>query len=370
MSERAAYILLYSANLVFIVTHLYGWLLKWFYRPKAYLEDFQQLFPAYREVGVLYLMQVMEIPYLLQIGDRNALLYVNAFAVLFYSLQMLVMCQGYFFTQAKRRWRDYLAFLPAVLILLPLLLQALHVVTLPAGHRLWTFVGVSIVFAVYFWMSVRMALRIGRAVKQVNEASYADRADFPVRLAQYLQWVPTIVCVMMAVNFYADSAPLKAVRDVWFSLVSVWFCIFTLNPRRKVFTPQEEEIIEQIERTDDSAFLVNDDRFDEMRDQLDRLMTDDHIFTEPHITIDTLVARLSSNPKYIAEVIKRSGYQSFYDMICRHRVNHAIKLISEHPDEKLFIIAEQCGFSSPSSMTRAFKQQGKPVPSTFRTKQE
>ena len=27
------YLVLFSANLAFIVTHIYGWLLKWFYRP-------------------------------------------------------------------------------------------------------------------------------------------------------------------------------------------------------------------------------------------------------------------------------------------------------------------------------------------------
>ena len=40
------YIILFSANLAFIVTHLYGWLLKWFYKPEAYREHFHELFPA------------------------------------------------------------------------------------------------------------------------------------------------------------------------------------------------------------------------------------------------------------------------------------------------------------------------------------
>ncbi len=29
------HIILFSANLAFIVTHLYSWLLKWFYRPEG-----------------------------------------------------------------------------------------------------------------------------------------------------------------------------------------------------------------------------------------------------------------------------------------------------------------------------------------------
>ena len=78
--------LLFAANLTFILTNLYGWLLKWFYKPKAYHEDFNQLFPAYRSVGWLYLLQAFELPYLLHVGQPEALLYVNAFALLVYPI--------------------------------------------------------------------------------------------------------------------------------------------------------------------------------------------------------------------------------------------------------------------------------------------
>ena len=373
ISSGASHMLFYSVNLVFIVVHLYGWLLKWFYRPTAYSDNFKELFPAYREVGILYLMQVMELPYLLQVCNPDALLYVNAFAVLFYSLQMLVMCEGYFFPLVTRRRRDYLAFLPAVVVILPLLLQALGLVVLPDGHRPWVFAAVTIVFAAYFAMSVRMALKIGRTVRQVNEASYADKADFPVRLAQFLQWVPTVVCVILAVNFYADNSVVKALRDVLFTAVSIWFCIFTLNPRRKVFSSQEQEIIEQIEEIEEMEraevpFRLSGGRYEELSRQLEGLLTDERIFTEPHITIDSLMQRMGTNANYLAEVIRRNGYRSFYDMICLHRVRHAIRLIQQTPDAKLLVIAEQCGFSSPSSMAKAFKQQGQPAPSSFRKK--
>ena len=47
------YQLLFAANLAFILTNVYGWVLKWFYRPRAYDEEFQRLFPAQRSVGTL-----------------------------------------------------------------------------------------------------------------------------------------------------------------------------------------------------------------------------------------------------------------------------------------------------------------------------
>ena len=113
IDSNATYLLLFGANLTFIVTHLYSWLLKWFYRPKAYSENFGELFPAYRAVGALYLMQVLEVPYLLQVGNADALLYVNAFALLLYTLQMIVICECYFFPNVNHRRKDYCVFIPA-----------------------------------------------------------------------------------------------------------------------------------------------------------------------------------------------------------------------------------------------------------------
>ena len=360
------YIILYTANLAFILTNLYGWLLKWFYRPRAYDEHFHELFPAQRSVGVLYLLQVLELPYLMQIGNANALIYANAFALLFFPLQMLVMCEGYFFPCTRRKHNGYWPFIPAVMVLLPLFLQALRLVSLPTGYKMWVFIVVGLVFLIYFWMNIKMALRIGDKMRRVNEATYADSDDFPSRFARIIQWVPTIICVFMAVNFFADHPMVKAVRDIVFTFVNIWFCIFTLNPWRKVFTPREEEIIKQMEQNVITTNRLPDDRFDELSQRLENLLIKDCVFTEPHITIDTLTQRLGTNANYLAEVIHRSGYQSFYDMICQHRVRHAISLIHQRPNELLHIIAEECGFSSQASMSKAFKSQGKDSPSKYK----
>ena len=369
MNERTIYLILFTANLTFIVTNLYGWILKWFYRPKAYREQFHELFPAQRAVGLIYLIQILEIPYLVQIGNPDALLYVNSFSVLIFSLQMLVMCEKYFFPRAVHRKREYTIFIPGVIILLPLFLQTVHLIDLPDGYRPWVFGIVSVVFLFYFTLNLKMALRIGRMVKQVNEAAYSDSDDFPVRFAKYIQWVPTLVCVLLFTNFWFDNIWAKFVRDLIFIFANVWFCIFTLNPWRKAFSKREEEMIEQMEQPDNAAYRLSDKRSKELCNKLEDMLIKEHIFTEPHITIDMLIQRLGTNSKYITEIIRRSGYQSFYDMICQHRVRHAISLIHQNPDERLHIIADQCGFSSPSSMAKAFQSQGKPAPSSFKSQE-
>lgn len=357
------YLVLFSANLAFIVTHLYGWLLKWFYKPEAYREHFHELFPAQRAVGVIYLLQLFELPYLLHIGEPDALLYVNAFSLLFFSIQMLVMCEGYFFPEKKHGFSEHWIFLPAVAVLLPMLLQAMNVISLPDGWRVWAVGAVSVIFLAYFWLSVREAMKIRNAVRRANEEKYADSDDFPVRFANLIRWVPTLVLIFLAINFYADNMWVKFGRDILFIGANVWFCVLTLNPWRKVGAPESAEVPEVSESQEQRE---KNGRYDDLVQRLERLLVEDKIFTEPHITSDVLIGRLGTNSKYLAEVIRRSGYQSFYDMISQHRVRHAISLIHQHPERRLADIADQCGFSSQASMTKAFKTQGKETPSSYR----
>ena len=348
---------------MFIVTHLYGWLLKWFYKPRAYREHFRQLFPAQRSVGVIYLLQVFEIPYLLQIGDADALLFVNAFSLLFFSLQMLIMCELYFFPEKSHPFKDYWFIIPAFIVLMPLFLQAIHVVAFPRYWSMIFYLIVNAIFAVFFGRSIRMALKIGRAVQRFNEDTYSDSDDFPVHFANIIKWVPTIILILLAINFYAGDLWVKFVRDILFTGASVWFCIFTLNPWRNLSSPDYSDVSNDSESVDT---FRRDERFEELAQHLEDLLLKNRIFTEQHITSDILVSRLGTNTKYLTEVIKRSGYASFYDMISQHRVRHAIALISQHPDRRLSEIAADCGFASPASMSKAFVAQGKPAPSTFK----
>ena len=314
-------------------------------------------------MGVIYLLQLLELPYLLQIGDSDALLYVNTFALMCFSFQMIVMCEGYFFPKVHHHRKDFIGLiLPATIVVVPLLVQSIfHFdVSSVVGNRFQTivFIAVSLVLGHYLWRNISMAQKIGRAIREVNEATYADSDDFPIRFAQFIQWVPTMVLVLLAINFYANDPWVKFVRDVLFIGANVTFCIFTLNPWRKGFSQNEDEV--------DEDDIMNEKRYKDLANRLNQLLTDEHIYTQQHLDSNLLVQRLGTNPTYLTEAIHRCGYQSFYDMINQHRVRHAISLIHQSPDLLLQDIAEQCGFSSASNMTKVFNSQGKPSPSTFR----
>lgn len=96
MRGDITHILFYSFNLTLIVTNIYGWLLKRFFVPDAYKENVQDLYPAQRSVAQFYLLQLFELPYLLMIGQPEALFYVNGSGLLVFSSFILVMVNRYF----------------------------------------------------------------------------------------------------------------------------------------------------------------------------------------------------------------------------------------------------------------------------------
>ena len=299
------YQLFFAANLAFILTNVYGWVLKWFYRPRAYDEEFQRLFPAQRSVGTLYLLQALELPYLIQLGLAatsatdptfdSALLYANTFALLIFPIQMLIMCESYFFPSKKHPPLHYLLYLPAALLLALLLPSALGLAVLPAAVIPWVKAATALVFLIYFWRSVRMAQKIGNAIRDASEQAYADEDDFPVRFAGRIQWLPIGICAAMAINYLVDDPTFKAVRDVIFTGINVWFCILTLNPWRTVLSPAADRIIQQIDseaETDETTVentppidrSLSEARLDDLASRLDqrRVPAPRHQHQVPH----------------------------------------------------------------------------------------
>ena len=119
--------LFFAATLTFIVVSLFGWIIKWFYRPRAYRDHFEALFPGQFYVGLLFLIQVFEFPYLLELGDDKALRYSNAFSLLITPPVMLFICDKFFFPKTKTKFKEFTLFIPAVILFVIFLLRSLGV---------------------------------------------------------------------------------------------------------------------------------------------------------------------------------------------------------------------------------------------------
>ena len=75
---------------------------------------------------------------------------------------------------------------------------------------------------------------------------------------------------------------------------------------------------------------------------------------------------LNENPHYVSQVISQDLRTSFYELVNRHRIAEAKRLLHADPDETVLSIAMNVGFNSKSAFHAAFRRCTGITPSEFR----
>lgn len=361
-------LIFFTTNIVLIAVSLYSCIIKWFFRPKAYREHFDRLFPGQFWVGLLFLLQLLEIPYMFEIENVKALRYANALTMLLTPPILLIICRKYFFPDKKGSKLELIMFVPALLMLVVFFLRVTKVLVLSDIGKAVVIWGAFIVFLVFFAMTISMALKIRKLSFGVDTLEYSDSEDFSHTFANYVMRLPTLICIVLGINYLCNDQWVKFATDIFSILITVGFVMFTLDPWREIEFVKEKRVYNAIVDVVESKSKrrMSDARFEQLRDRLIKLFEEKEIFLTPHLSLEILLKELSTNRNYLGETIARSGYKSFYDMVNSYRVKYAVRLIQEEPEIKMVEVAYRSGFASATSMNKAFVSQGMPVPSQHR----
>ena len=366
-------LLFFAVNLVFIVTNVYGWLLKRFFVPEAYRSNMRELFPAQQLVANFYLLQLLEVPYLLMVGQPEALFYANGTALLLFSSYMLIMVRSYFFLESPTRFRLVVFLLPVWLCWIAMLLPVFGVVEFSVAFRQLMTTVVLALFLGYLFLMDRFRKQLVRRMRELDEDEYSNEADFPATFARSIMWLPLIICTLLVVNFLANNPFVKLARDLIFTFINVWFAIYTLNPHRKVRqlpmelqqkVELEEKEAEEAE-TEDPKRRLNEEQRQQMESCLLALVREEKLYLNDHLSMNDLVKRLHTNKTYLSEVIAHSEFGSFYQLINTLRIDHACWMLGEDPNLKMEQVALASGFSSGSAFSQVFKRIKGVSPSEF-----
>lgn len=370
MNDVTSYLFLCSANFIFILTNLYGWILKAFYRAEPYRDNYDNLFPSQKANAAIYLLQLFEIPYLLMLPNPKALFYVNAFSILIFSSLTVVMCDSYFFLKRKRKWQFVRYFLPVMLLVSYLLLAAMEIIPTTKDTYRVAFWIVTIVFLYYVTHLLLIRQKIRRSIRVVDEGVYSNSDDFPVRYARRIEWVPITICLLMFACFILNDPFVKMWRDLFFTFVNIWFLLYTLNPHRKGIKRQEdrEQMLEKVllETGNNTAkYKLPEERCKEIESKLIELIEKEKLFLDSHLTLEQLSHRLGINRNYISETLSGSKHGSFYALINHYRLEYAQEMLRRDPTLKIEHVAFDSGFSSAGVLTQVFKRYRGMTPTAF-----
>ena len=101
--------------------------------------------------------------------------------------------------------------------------------------------------------------------------------------------------------------------------------------------------------------------------QLIGLMTNEHLYLDPVLKLDTLAARLKITERAISNLLNQYIGKSYNDFVNQYRVDAAkVKLTDPRFDQyTIAAIAYECGFNSLATFQRCFKQFSGITPSQF-----
>lgn len=356
MKIEGLHILFFAVNLTYIVANLYGYLLKRFFVPEAYKKDIAVLYPARRSLAQFYFLQLFELPYLFMIGRPEALFYVNGAGLLVFSSFILVIVRKYFFLQSSSLRKRLLFLLPMwvcwVALFIPLLAPSLF-----TRNFQWIMTGIILVlFAGYMYHLDCFHKQLMLKVREVDESEFSNEEDFPAAFARSVRWLPLMLCMLLVINFLLNDPMVKMVRDLIFTVIATWFAIYTLNPHRKLKKLPMTLKMEEQEEVAPPKYHLTEQQCKDMETKMLAYLTKEQLFLEDHFTMNDLVHKLSTNKTYLSEVIARSEYKSFYQLINTLRLEHACRMLEEDSTLKLEQVAFASGFTSGSAFSQVFKR--------------
>lgn len=105
--------------------------------------------------------------------------------------------------------------------------------------------------------------------------------------------------------------------------------------------------------------------------QIQKVMDEEKLYLDSHLTLGRLSDRLSVNSKYVSQVINEVQQQSFMDYINQKRIKRAKEMLLSpaFAQYTILAIAQEVGFHSKSAFYTAFKKFTGTTPTAFRKSQ-
>ncbi|PWN65935.1 helix-turn-helix domain-containing protein [Chryseobacterium oncorhynchi] len=139
----------------------------------------------------------------------------------------------------------------------------------------------------------------------------------------------------------------------------------------KINAKQEEQELElqDISRNNGtkSSVSITDDTVRALLLKLEKFENSEK-YLRKEVSLTWMANSLSTNPKYLSEIIKIYREHNFTSYINELRINYIIKKLYENPvyrEYKITYLAEECGYATPRVFVSAFKKETGFAPSYF-----
>lgn len=238
------------ACFTFILSGVFGAIVRWCHMCRPYDKQGDFFYPARRQVTFFYAAIVLQFPYVLYPMDADIWLFVRSFGVVYYPVCFSMLFHRYFrMERLNHNWYSRLYFaMPFALLLLMLLLTLFCRGDYLTRHlEVWEW-GVGIVSLLLFFLFVREGMWLNKKIDEFHTQNFSNESDFPYLFAKRVIYLPIIWFVVMWVVFLSDSRNVKMVVDILLAFWMIRFLCMILHPNRIIHTSEVEEDLDKIEQ--------------------------------------------------------------------------------------------------------------------------
>lgn len=105
----------------------------------------------------------------------------------------------------------------------------------------------------------------------------------------------------------------------------------------------------------------------EMQAHIHRLMVEEKVFKNADLSVDDLSRMMNTNSSYFYYFMRDVLHTNFFDLVNGYRIKAAKEMLMSN--EKVEVIAQECGYNSANSFRRVFKKMTDKTPSQWRAEQ-
>jgi len=111
--------------------------------------------------------------------------------------------------------------------------------------------------------------------------------------------------------------------------------------------------------------IINKHADEKLMERIMQLVTEDQLFLQPDLKVNTLAELAGTSPRNVSVCIKRYTGLSFSAFISSHRIEYSKQLLREQPGMKASTVGLHSGFSNETSFFRTFKAVTGMTPTEF-----
>jgi len=274
-------------------------------------------------------------------------------------------------TNSKLKQRDWLHFLPAILVaicLIPYYLQSREYKLAAWSSVDWYQLRSALVitqFLVYLVLIVITLVRYSRTLKK-QPSSYEKAVLVQIRflvISFIALWLLGILRYALDMRFPYHMNQTNLVLPVGATIIVYVLAYLGLRTSEVLTGRGDLPAVKKYEKS-----TLTPERAERYLQRLQHAMEPEKLYTDGDLTLQKLATKLSIPAQHLSQVVNEQLQQNILDFINTHRVEEAKRRLLDPERKHLSIlsIAEDVGFNSKSSFNAVFKKHTNLTPSEFR----